>query len=276
MLSRPDEETEKIKPAKVVYLSVEGNKTEIQYFSFVDMFKAYLRINSIIKIQVIRRNDTKSDIDSVYGLLEDFVALIDKGDSADILHLLIPECDIELIRQYLDSPDTLDERSKARFEKFLDKNRFDLEYIRFICNHEEDDIFCIVLDRDSKSHSVDALSELKKKCDAKSYRLFLTAPCFELFLLLHIAEVDPSDEDFEKIRTNPTVSSKHTYLSKKISELTGQNKKISKDAFKQYYKPNIAVALQRLKKFAITVPELIDDSHAIGSNMEELFELLRK
>lgn len=50
-----------IEPKRVVFLSTEGTKTEVQYLHFIEQYRERLGINAIVHIEVLRRYDTKSD-----------------------------------------------------------------------------------------------------------------------------------------------------------------------------------------------------------------------
>lgn len=82
----------KEKPLRIVFLSVEGNATEVDYFKHINSFKAQLGINAMVMVHVIRRanSDTRSDPRSVLSLLEELVDFHDNGvDASKFEGLLI-------------------------------------------------------------------------------------------------------------------------------------------------------------------------------------------
>ena len=54
---------------RVVFLSVEGNVTEPQYFGYVKAFQKELGIKSVVELHVLQRQDTSSSPFKVLGYL---------------------------------------------------------------------------------------------------------------------------------------------------------------------------------------------------------------
>jgi len=48
IFERPNEET--LEPKRIVFLSVEGTKTEVQYFRYVERFRKDLGISAIVHV----------------------------------------------------------------------------------------------------------------------------------------------------------------------------------------------------------------------------------
>jgi hypothetical protein len=46
MFSRPEEENQEA-PLRIVFLSVEGNKTECQYFDLIEKYRSDLKIKKV-------------------------------------------------------------------------------------------------------------------------------------------------------------------------------------------------------------------------------------
>ena len=71
MFNRIDEE-QKEEPLKIVFLSVEGNKTEKQYFQYVEKYREKLGIKREVHIHTLQRakNDNLSAPENVLELLE--------------------------------------------------------------------------------------------------------------------------------------------------------------------------------------------------------------
>lgn len=75
-------------PYKIIVLSVEGNRTEFDYFSYFADDSKILGINSLIKIRLLEREDTKSSPQWVKKLLDEYIT--DYGLSEnDILWMII-------------------------------------------------------------------------------------------------------------------------------------------------------------------------------------------
>lgn len=60
---------------RVVFLSVEGNVTEPQYFGYVKAFQKELGIKSVVELHVLQRQDTSSSPFKVLELLENYLEI---------------------------------------------------------------------------------------------------------------------------------------------------------------------------------------------------------
>ena len=70
-----------IQPKSIIFIAVEGNETEYDYFRNIDKFRAELGIDNLIRVEVIKRanNDTKSSPESVFDLLCEMVDIHQNG-----------------------------------------------------------------------------------------------------------------------------------------------------------------------------------------------------
>lgn len=60
---------------RVIFLSVEGTKTEVEYFGYINKYKTSLGVESIVEIHVLKRDDTKSSPEQVLDLLDEYMSL---------------------------------------------------------------------------------------------------------------------------------------------------------------------------------------------------------
>ena len=91
-----------VEPKRVVFLSVEGNKTEVQYLRFIEEYREQLKINAIVHIEVLRRYDTKSDPINVLELLEEYIQFRENKMFEKIIDsLYLKKYSTELIKSYL-------------------------------------------------------------------------------------------------------------------------------------------------------------------------------
>ena len=269
---RSDEENQ-IDPKRIIILSVEGSETERAYFQHLNRHLD----GAVLQIEVLRhrRGDGYSDPQQVVDLLNEYLALRE-GD-------LVPE---ELqeefrarhsqdeIRTYLNNPDQLPQETRNAFQDDLMRLGIDLEYRRYLKNFDnETDLFAVVLDRDCGSHSRELLENCFRQCQEKDFKFYLTNPCFEFWLLLHLcnAKITYSPEKLEAFKENPQISHQHTLVSQELSRLAHHNKKISSAIFNRCYFPNIQKAIANVQAFKTSYPELLDD---LGSNLPELFDVL--
>lgn len=286
MFSRIDDEVDEL-PLRIVFLSVEGNKTERQYFEFVEKYRKKLGINAAVHVHPLQRakHDNLSAPQDVLELLEEYLVIRKKDKLPERLRSVIPEeYSEEFVNSYLNAElDSKDEKVKA-FEVILAEVGYDVVYNKFLREFKgENDVFGIVLDRDYKSHTVLQMQKIVKECNYKQYKVYITTPLFEFWLLLHLVDIKSlSEEELKCIKINNGVSEKHTYTSKRVSDIAGHSKSISDKVFKEFYLPKIDYAIKQAKALNVNINELIGDNQSdeakmgkIGTNLHELFELLR-
>ena len=270
------DDSHKVDPKRVVFLSVEGDETERTYFRHLN---AHLD-NSIIKIEVLRhrRGDGYSDPQYVIELLEEYISLRD-GDVIpdDIQKALSDKYSKPVLTQYLSGDVSLPKNKKDEIQSDLMLAGIDYDYRRYLRELQDkpgnSDIFAVILDRDAGNHSKELLEACETSCKEKGYLYCLSNPCFEFWLLLHLC--DPQDEyspeQLKDFLENKKVSKRHTALSAVISSKTNQYKTIGLRAFEEHYFPNISKAMTRSKSYATTFPDLYDN---LGSNIPDLLRML--
>lgn len=276
---RPDNNMEEM-PKKVVFLSVEGN-TEKNYFDFIDKYRKEIGIESLVHIETLSKlsKDGQSDPEQVFDLLNECLQIRDEGIlPQDIFAALkdnVPNYSIDYITKYL-SGQLPDNDAKKLFND-IKMAGIDLNYQKFLSNYKGEDgndVFAIVIDRDCQNHSEEMLKNLLARCKEKKCLFFLTNPCFEFWLLLHVSDVKNEYSDqLAEIQENKKISNRHTFVSSKLSEKAHHAKKITHRKFEKSYLPNIDLAIERSKQFSQDENELMNK---LGSNMPELFSILRK
>lgn len=288
MFSRPEEIFPE-KPLRIIFLSVEGNVTEQNYFSWLEKYREKLGIKTGVHVHPLRRGkrDNFSAPAQVLELLEEYIEIRESDILPDRMRKVIPTKYTDaFVQQYMKDPDSVDKDKKEQFEMLLKQVGIDLEYQFFVKEYQgQDDLFGVVIDRDYNTHTVMQLNEIRKQCIEKGYHFFITTPCFEFWLLLHLVDVKKQYKgDMQKFRDNEKKTNKHTFTSLQVSEHAGHSKKISEKFFRQYYLNHIDYAISQTKKsFSTDVEELIgtdetEDSKKgkLGSNLPELFKLLRE
>lgn len=265
------------KPKKIIWLSVEGSRTEIDYFKFIEKYKSQLNIDVAIQIETLKRCDDNSDPESVLNLLDEYIMLRDNCINDDIFEISeIVNCfGIEKIKQYLTDKTKLAKADALAIHTDLDAIKFDVEYRKYLkaCSNKDDE-FGIVIDTEGKDNNGrrEQVTHAIKNCKKNKYKCYLSNPCFEFFLLLHtynpIKEYEQEKDDFEN---NIKVSAKHTYMSKLLSARNGHTKRITEPVFNQKYLNNISAAIKNSKTWAHTLDTVQD---AVGTNMCDFFELV--
>lgn len=269
---RADEE-EKINPKRMIFLSVEGDETERTYFQNLN---EHLDA-ALIQIEVLRhrRGDGYSDPVYVIELLDEYIH-VRQGEliPAELPQSFTEKYSKEFIQTYLSRGEGLTVKERKNFSDDLLALGIDLEYRRYLQRFDKElDYFAVVLDRDSGSHSRELMEESVKTCREHQYGCFVTNPCFEFWLLLHLCDVKTEFNltELAELRLNSNVSKKHTKVSFEVSKRAHHKKSISAKKFDTLYFPNIPKAIKRADEFAGDFPELFDH---LGSNLPQLFELL--
>lgn len=129
-----------------------------------------------------------------------------------------------------------------------------------------DAIMAAVIDRDD--HDCASVIEYCREHEQFKIELFLTSPCFEFFLLLHLCDNIDTKYDLEKIKQNERISGNNTYMSNIISELTHSHKDIH---FERYYLDNIPRALLNAQKYEKDLERI---GNGVGTNLPVFFEIL--
>lgn len=286
MFSRMDDDINE-QPLRIVFLSVEGNKTERQYFDYVEKYRGKLGIKAAVHIHTLQRakRDNLSAPENVLELLEEYLVIRKNDGLPERLRSVIPQrYSEEFINCYLRSELNPQDDKVKEFESILAEVGYDVVYNNL--NKEfkgKNDVFGIVLDRDYKSHSVSQMKKIAEQCEKNHYKLFITTPLFEFWLLLHLIDIDKlSEEELRNIKVNDGISEKHTYTSKMVSDIAGHSKSISEKIFLQTYLSKIDYAISQSKKLNTAIDALIGEDKTeetkmgnIGTNLHELFELLR-
>jgi hypothetical protein len=135
------------------------------------------------------------------ALLEEFIDLRGKDDQyivEQITQEFIDKYDREFIERFVYKPEEIPKKQKNKFLNELSIIGYDIEYRKYLSKYNSDfDEFCVVVDRDSHAH----IEECLKHCKDKKYNIYITNPCFEFWLLLHIIDVS-QNYDYNDLLNN--------------------------------------------------------------------------
>ena len=262
-----EDESQKILPEKRIFLSVEGNATEKEYFDGVSKNREKIGINAKVDVEVLRRGkrDTNSAPQQVLELLEEYIRLREQNEDdilKEISEQFKEQYSIEFIKQYLEEPNQIPKKQRNLFTAELKKIGYDINYRKYLRKYNQElDEFAVLIDRDIQTHSEDNMIDFIEHCKNKGYKCYIANPCFEFWLLMHLAD----------IKQNPKVSDQHTFVSKAVSERGHHGKSGIK--FATQYMPKINQAIDQAKKYASNEDQLISN---IGCNLWKLMEELKK
>lgn len=274
-----ESESDRIEPKKIYFMAVEGTRTEVQYFRKLNEHKSELGINAVLQVQVLdhKSKDGYSAPTQVLELLKDCYYLRKEGELFRDSPNQRPLKDIfekygeEFIGNYLKNKGTISEEKLNEFYRDLYKAGIDIKYLEYLHDvggNDSSDHFCIVIDRDKKSHSEEMMKSVISECNDNGYECYISNPCFELWLLFHRVDVKEKYKgQYDKIIKNEKISNKHTFVSYELSKISHHGKDIRN--FESFYLPNIRTAIKRAKEFELDNYGLIDK---IGSNVAILVE----
>ena len=271
MFERPQGEGT-LDPKRFVFLSTEGFITERSYFKNLD---SWLRRNKIqVQIHVLNHcNDGLSSPRQVLDLLNECKEIHEKG--------ILPFDAIDEIRQHFDDDEidkilnddsSIPDEKRKLFKKILLKLGIDYDYRCYLkeCN-KHSDFFAVVLDRDKQSHEKEELEFVWEKCKENNFGFYISNPCFEFWLFLHLWDGSPLPEDEkERMLDNAKVSNRNTYMSRLLSKRTHHSKKIGQNDFDKYYSDNIQKAIDNSSYFATDIPAILSE---LGTNLGELIAI---
>lgn len=259
-------------PTKIFFLSVEGNITEKEYFEQLSIHRVKLGINAKVDVEVLKRakNDTNSAPKHVIELLEEYLILrectIDDFEM-ELLKEFKDKYSEDIIKSYIYDKDHFDYEKNINFVTDLKLIGYDLSYRKYLSKYNNDlDEFAVIIDRDKDTHSEKNMKECLDHCNKKGYLCFISNPCFEFWLLMHLRNISEEyTNNLVDIKNNKKISNAHTYVSKEVSNIAKHGK--SKINFEVNYLPRIEFAIEQASMFAISNQDLLDN---IGSNIGEL------
>ena len=292
---------------KKYFLVFEGNRTEEIYFNAINELKDKIGINPLIEIISIERTYTEEGWSNPKKILEQLLkdleeiengkisykTLVDKiieiimedeKISSKILKEISSEKMIENIKNDIESLDNIVENVEEDCEFLLNmiikKLFLTIEEIpniletvlknienKQITYSEDIDKMCLIVDRDKKSFKEEQYNYVKEECERKSFKLYVTNPCFEFWLLLHFDEVHLINK--EELLENKRASSKVRFVESELKKYFPYNKnKYNAELLIE----KIDLAIENEKRFCEDIERLKNE---LGSNVGLLIQELK-
>lgn len=270
---RPEKENQ-TEPRRVIFLSVEGDNTERDYFSHLQQYLQRNKKAPLIHIEVLRhrRGEGFTAPEYVLELLNEYIGIRESG----VLPKNLPEAFTkkypqDIIKTFINNPERLEPLKKSVLEEDLLKLGIDIDYRRYLETFNgPKDTFAIVIDRDKNCHTKKEIETCLNECKKNKFTCYITNPCFEFWLLLHLCNVNKIYADrLNLLLDNAKVSDEHTYTSKEVSNIAHHKKKITYGKFETYYAKNIPLAMARSCDFETDSQKIIDK---LGTNLSQLFK----
>jgi RloB-like protein len=127
---------------------------------------------------------------------------------------------------------------------------------------KEGDELWLLIDRDR--WKLETLAEVARLCRQKNYEFCLSTPCFELWLLLHLADLDNyTDDEKAKLLANQRddIVKSRTRLEKELSDLLQQQGGYQKNTIRSdVFFPLVETAVTAAKKHQLDNDEWATDA----------------
>lgn len=294
-------------PRRKYLLLFEGAETEPIYFDMIVEQRTNLNISSLITISPIKRSFTEAGWSNPKKIAQTIIRTLEIQESGKYPYIKLIEwiteyidtnriltigckniqqelegiCINQMQVQLSDTVDVQDldntishilkfyikKRKKLRIED-LDECATNIKNDNQILFDSENDVLCLIVDRDSESFSASQYDEVVTLCREKQMKLFVSNPDFEFWLLLHFDQVHSIDK--ESLLTNPKIGKKK-FSECQLKELFPSFKKTKYKAVE--FLPAIPKAIENEKRFCEDIIELKNN---VGSNVGILISDMQK
>ena len=292
---------------KKYFLVFEGNRTEEIYFNAINELKDKIGINPLIEIISIERTYTEEGWSNPKKILEQLLKDLEEIENGKISYKTLVDKIIEIImedekifskiskeissekmieniKNDIESLDNIVENVEEDCEFLLNmiikKLFLTIEEIpniletvlknienKQITYSEDIDKMCLIVDRDKKSFKEEQYNYVKEECKKKNFKLYVTNPCFEFWLLLHFDEVHLINK--EELLENKRASSKVRFVESELKKYFPYNKnKYNAELLIQ----KIDLAIENEKRFCEDIEGLKNE---LGSNVGLLIQELK-
>lgn len=272
---------------KKLIIASEGFRTEQNYFCAIKDEWSGLKFNTIVEPLVLNRfyaDAGKSNPLKLAEILTDYMTFIKTGDCSVNLFIgrliesmidsdVIQEKDMPQIRNEISSlicEKGLVSDEKISFFKeaeeecmkyFKAKNIPDFDLKSYLIELYEGDEVCMVVYRDDGTISPQVYSELIEKCNKEKFRLFVTNPKFELWIMFHFDEIE---------RLIPDLKDKTKCVRILDDEIRRRHITKQHDFHALVY--HIGTAMNISKAFSSDLKDLKSE---VGTNLPQLINLMR-
>ncbi|MFW2083767.1 RloB family protein [Acinetobacter guillouiae] len=193
-------------PKIKIFFVFEGAKTEPIYFdSFIDKYSE----NTIGEFIILDRLDhSLSNQKSVTIQIEHFLNTCETLDDSNIKKInetidylkstSLTQVNFQELRSDLETHGLTEDALNLIFKTYPNNNMLHLAVMETLVKlkgyQKNFDKVCIVIDRDTGSFTADQFDDVIKICSSNDFNLGLSNPCFELFLYLHLDNLNSLDK----------------------------------------------------------------------------------
>ena len=155
--------------------------------------------------------------------------IIPEGEKTEIQYFLgvrdnAAEININSLIEVIPIENDEDELGQSHPLRKINNFNEDIENNKFLYDKEIDKV-CFVADRDPQNFSEEQYDEFLSKCEEYNYKVFISNPTFELFLLMHDDKIFELDK--KEMLENRRVSTTKRFLEIKLSEFFGCKRGVS-------------------------------------------------
>lgn len=232
---------EEIENGKISYKTLVDKIIEI----IMEDKKFFSNISKEISLKEIIE-DIKNEIESLDNIVENV-----EEDCESLLNMIIKKLflTIEKIPNILETVLKNIENKQITYSEDIDK-------------------MCLIVDRNKKSFKEEQYNYVKEECKKKNFKLYITNPCFEFWLLLHFDEVHLINK--EKLLENKRASSKVRFVESELKKYFPYNKnKYNAELLIE----KIDLAIENEKRFCEDIEGLKNE---LGSNVGLLIQELKE
>ena len=273
----PASEGVKRRPKTVVFLAVEGECTEKDYFDGLMEYMQEKNADYSYIIEVLR--PLKKGDTGPRALLEILLRcqrIVSEGllfeETREILKTHYQLADIKAL---LDNSSGCPKEEREKFNAALFTLDIDLKYRRSLIqlgSNKNLDVFAVVCDRDCQNHPSWLLDRIEHVCVENGFGFYLSNPCFELWLLFHFEDVLHSRTAAERASLlRNKRKSNGTPAERLLARVAGHHKSISRKKFKDDYSGRINTAINNALQFSQDTHHLMT---GLGSNIPDLMKFL--
>lgn len=115
------------------------------------------------------------------------------------------------------------------------------------------DELCMAIDRDKQSWTEAELSWVAAECSRKQFLLALSNPCFEIWLLLHLVDIDDYSEEQKANLLDNFRDGRYPYIKRELARVL--SKAVSADLDIDDYWDNTSLAISRAATLDIAPAE---------------------
>ena len=290
--------TEKMYEMPKFFLIYEGESTEPVYFDGIVVNRNKLALNqSLSIISVLRSLEDLSNSHPKYAIKMANEIITSSSDNIMTKENLLKSIKDYLIINNIENNETLIKKAEDYinsyvadeincneisniivdifkdevFEQLADNISNYLEIQKNVLDYNpEIDVINLIVDRDKGNFKEEQYDNLIIECEKKNIKLYVSNPCFEVWLLMHFDEFEKLD--FKKLLENKRVNSSkkaRRYADKKLSEIIGYDK--ASLNFNDFV-DRVDLAIKQKKKYCEDILELKNN---IGSNVGILITNMR-